>query len=229
MNLHLILMYYQIGNHLFMCGDIMQAKTWEAFARCLPRKIYLVYSDPPWNPGNEKYWRTHAGIKQPRSHTYVDFVHNFLNIVEKVSPSHLFVEQSVHGKKDYKWYVEQVQKHCLPKFDKAWTCYYGAPVSISDKHETQCRRPNKLLHFGENVLLLNPTGMRGSEMTRHVFSHVGKKGSGVLDPCVGKGMTARMAHETGMTCYGIEINPKRLAVTIKWLEKKLKVEANVVS
>lgn len=64
-------------------------------------------------------------------------------------------------------------------------------------------------------------------MTRHVFSCVAKKGESVFDPCVGKGMMARMAHEFGMACYGIEINSKRLAVTIKWLEKKMGRKTNV--
>jgi hypothetical protein len=42
----------------------------------------------------------------------------------------------------------------------------------------------------------------------------------VFDPCIGKGMTSRMALYYQWDCIGTEINPKRLGKTITWLERK---------
>jgi predicted methyltransferase len=39
----------------------------------------------------------------------------------------------------------------------------------------------------------------------------------VFDPCCGKGYTARAAVASGMMFRGIELNPKRAAVTVEWL------------
>lgn len=41
----------------------------------------------------------------------------------------------------------------------------------------------------------------------------------VLDPCCGKGYTARAAVAHGLTFRGNELNPERAAVTVAWLEK----------
>jgi hypothetical protein len=45
-------------------------------------------------------------------------------------------------------------------------------------------------------------------------------GATVADPCIGKGMTSRLAHEFGLHCVGTELAEKRLAYTTAWLEKK---------
>lgn len=42
----------------------------------------------------------------------------------------------------------------------------------------------------------------------------------VFDPCCGKGYTARAAVAAGMKFRGIELNPKRAAVTIGWLSRR---------
>lgn len=218
---------YQIKDDFFLCGDIHEDEDFQVFQKYIPKNVYLVYSDPPWNKGNHKYWRTHAGISTPAELTFEKFTDRVFLITSGFCPEHYFFEHTCHGKQNYEWFIEK-SKGKIKNFDKHWTCYYGAPVSISDTHETRCRRPNKLLHFGKEINNLNPEGLRGSDMTRHVFSFAAKQGEYVFDCCVGKGMTSRIAYEFGMKCIGIEINPKRLEITVKWLEKKTKTTAKLL-
>jgi hypothetical protein len=49
---------------------------------------------------------------------------------------------------------------------------------------------------------------------------IANAGEVVFDPCIGLGMTARMAHYFNMICYGNELNPIRLRRTLLWLSKK---------
>ena len=46
-------------------------------------------------------------------------------------------------------------------------------------------------------------------------------GGVVLDPCCGKGFTARAAVAAGMRFRGVELNPARAEVTVAWLSKNL--------
>ena len=78
--------------------------------------------------------------------------------------------------------------------------------------------PNMLWYSGPRASC-DPTGMRGEPMTRHVIESVAVPGALVFDPCCGKGMTARCAIRSGMRFAGVELNPKRAAVTTAWLEK----------
>jgi hypothetical protein len=63
--------------------------------------------------------------------------------------------------------------------------------------------------------------MAGEPMTIRVCAGLQlPPGSVVVDPCMGKGMTSRMAHYFDWDCVGVEINPKRLAKTIEWLGRQ---------
>lgn len=46
---------------ILACADIQDNDHREKLHELLPDAVDLVYSDPPWNPGNATYWRTHAG------------------------------------------------------------------------------------------------------------------------------------------------------------------------
>jgi hypothetical protein len=67
----------------------------------------------------------------------------------------------------------------------------------------------------------DPTGLSDIKMTKRVLESVAKPGALVFDPCCGKGMTAKAAHFHDMRFAGVELNPKRAAVTRKFLESKV--------
>lgn len=196
------------GPHVFLCGDL-ETDDIERFIKMIPRPVHMVYTDPPWNAGNAKYWRTHAGMSRD-----VD-INNLWSciceIIQQLNAEEVFIEQSVRNWHDFE---KIAAKHNLPSLTGKWVVFYGSP-----------HKPNILLRFAETERQgFNPSGLHGEAMTDYVFRCVAQPGKIVVDPCVGKGMTARMAHKYGMICYGMELNPKRLAVTLDWLSRYYEVE-----
>lgn len=164
-------------------------------------KAWLVYSDPPWGQGNLRYWRTYAGDRTVPDWTA--FVATLMSVVSAVRApgGHVFLETGTRWEEEI---TDAMAAHGM-HVTQRWTCMYGSP-----------KRPNVLLHSGAPVDV-DPTGMSGVAMTSLVVGAVARRGALAFDPCCGKGMTARAAVRHGMRFSGVELNPKRMAVTEKWL------------
>lgn len=170
--------------------------------------VSIVYSDPPWNPGNERYWRHHAKATSTRG--YDVLLDAWCRCVVACRPEHVLVEQSVNlaHKQMLLDAIGRCDGWVLPHLEE-WVVQYGSP-----------RRPNALLHFGGEKLRTYPGGMHGMGMTREVFRGLTiRPGTAVADPCMGLGTTSRVAHEYGLSCVGTELNPARLERTIGRLVK----------
>lgn len=184
------------------------------FRRLVNGNLDIVYSDPPWNPGMEKLWRRMAEVGPPVA--YDNLLDAWCSTVAACEPDHIFCEQSFieRHRKMFTDAVERCPNWTLPLLEE-WTVYYGSPGSRG------CSRPNSLLHFGHQPLRTDPSEMRGIHMTRCVFEGLPyPPGATIGDPCIGKGMTSRLAHERGWHCIGTELNAKRLDYAITWLRKK---------
>ena len=173
------------------------------------RPVAVVYSDPPWSPGNEKWWRRRAGAAPPVAYTAL--LDGWCRAVAACRPEHVFCEQSIHA--GHRQQLLDAVARCpgwtLPLLEQ-WEVRYGSP-----------KRPNVLLHFGREALRTDPSGMSGEPMTRRVLEGLAlPAGAVAADPCTGLGMTSRMAHEFGLSFIGTELDPARLARTRGWLEKR---------
>ena len=206
---------FRIEDNYFLCGDL-EENHFDIIIKLLKGKnIYMVYSDPPWNKGNARYWRTHAGLSRE-----VDFYNNFLPIffsnVEILNPIYFFMEVPF---KNYERILDIAkQKNFIIKGN--WIVYYGASVTLN--YIKCCGRPNRIICFSKKEIPsdFDPIGLKGIALTEYVFSYFHKKNEIVVDPCIGRGMTSRIAYKYNMHCYGMELNPKRLELTLQWLEKK---------
>jgi hypothetical protein len=169
------------------------------------QRAKIVYSDPPWGPGNLMYWRTMNG--ETERPAWDRFLATFCAVAQaSLEPDgHLFVEMGL------RWVDELARSMLAVGFSERarWSVLYGP-----------AKKPltNVLWYSGPGVLC-DPTGMRGEPMTRHILESVATPGALVFDPCCGKGMTARCAVRLGMMFAGVELNPKRAAVTTAWLER----------
>lgn len=200
-------------NDLWQHLVVSDIKYKDHFLKMTRHNICAVYSDPPWNPGNEKYWRTHAGKSKEKNYDY--FLDRWCEFVVACNPKDIFIEQSVIKKhrEIFDAAVARCAKWELPLLEE-WIVYYGSPGGRN------CSHPNKLLHFGVKKITTNPSNLKGIEMTRTVFNGLDYPyGSVIADPCIGKGMTSRLCDEMGWNCVGTEINPKRLQYAINWLIK----------
>jgi hypothetical protein len=164
---------------------------------------HIVYSDPPWGPGNLMYWRTMNRERQRPS--WDAFLGTFCDVaVASVRPGgHVFVEMGL------RWVDQLAAAMSARGLREAgrWTVRYGSPL-----------RPNVLWYSGPGAPCA-PDGMSGEPMTSHVLASVATPGALVFDPCCGRGMTARCALRAGMRFAGVELNPDRAAVTRQWCER----------
>lgn len=168
--------------------------------------VDIVYSDPPWSPGNEKWWRQHAGLEPPESYDHL--LDAWCAAVAILRPRHVFCEQSVNPAHQgmFLTAVGRCRGWSLP-LRQTWTIIYGAP-----------RRPNALLHFGWCAVAANPDGMSGPAILREVLLAARvDAGTTIADPCTGLGTTSRVAHELGCHFVGTELNAQRLGRTAGWL------------
>lgn len=168
------------------------------------QKADIIYSDPPWGPGNLMYWRTHSG--ESVRPDWARFLDTFCGVVAatKTNDAHVFVEMGV------RWIDElsrAMERYGIRERTR-WRVLYGNP-----------KRPNMLWYSGPGAPC-DPTDMSGVAMTHHVLSSVARPGAMVFDPCCGKGMTARCALRLGMRFAGVELNPKRAAVTQTFLDRQ---------
>lgn len=196
-------------------GDILDDEVFDAYRAVIrDGRVGAVYSDPPWNPGNGTYWRTHAGL-EPRA-TYDAFCDAWVRIValcQQWEATDVLVEQSANAdhqnllraaiRRSPDWVLVEQQ---------VYPVLYGSGSKLL---------PNALIHFGGSPLRVSPEGCSGEVMTFRVFSGL-RLGPGeiVVDPCTGRGMTSRAAHIFGLDFIGSELNPARLDITLKWLKKQ---------
>lgn len=194
-----------------ICSDLEDAATLDAYRQHLPEQIHAVYSDPPWNPGNATYWRTHA--KDGRVAFYGRFLDGWCSVAalcQERGARNVLVEQGANVA--HQDLLRAAIRRC-----PGWVWPERAVYQV--RYGTGARLlPNALLHFGADGLLTDPSGLHGEPMTLRAVYGLKLPPTGVIvDPCTGKGMTSRTAHAFGLHFVGSELNAERLSVTLKWL------------
>ena len=198
---------YSVHQHRLVCGDITNSKVVETLMK--NDKADIIYSDPPWGPGNQKYWHT---MKEKGSVPQTDWM-GFLRTFASVCSEHRTSEAPVFVEMGLRWIgdLDTVMKEVgLPLLGR-WEIFYGTK-----------KKPfkNTVAAYGADYPeFVLPSPPHGEPVTRAILEAVVKKGDIVLDPCTGKGMTARITHKLGGVFRGSEMNVQRLHVTKQWLEK----------
>jgi hypothetical protein len=179
------------------CGDLERGAALELVERFGP--IHLAYVDPPWGSGNARSFRRAAG--DPRAVDYPALLQALLAALRH-APQVAYVEMG-----------------------NQWVALLTDLIAASDGTVLACwpityyhRHPCSLLRItwqtGIPVLLADPAGLDDEETPVWAIQHETEAGDWVFDPCIGQGLTARAAHALGRRCLGMELNPRRLAVTI---------------
>lgn len=181
-------------------GELTESRLQQALAGEIAD---ITYSDPPWGPGNLMYWRTHnKETTRPDWSTFVDL---FCSLVSKntAKDGHIFIEMGLRWVDE----ISETMKRYGRSETQRFNCIY-----------TSKKLPNVLWYSGPGTTT-DPSGLSGVEMTHTALSGVAKPEALVLDPCCGKGMTARCSLRLGMRFAGVELNPRRAEVTQKWLDR----------
>lgn len=197
-----------LGPHLLLCGDLTAGALSDLMGE---ERADVIYSDPPWGPGNQQYWHTmNARGSLPRT-SWTDFLAAFCNACERYRRpgAPVFVEMGIRwvDELDVAMAAVGLQRR------RRWDILYGPKKTPL---------PNVLSLYGDvDVPIALPDPPHGEPVTRAVLAAVVRPGMTVLDPCTGKGMTARIAHALGAGFRGLELNPTRLEVTADWLRRRL--------
>lgn len=197
-----------------VCHDLREGPLpFSALVSNMPGRV-VVISDPPWSPSDERAWRKLANADAVEN--YDVFLESWCSSVAAASPKHVFC------------IIKNNFDECLNRLLRAinrcaqWSTtllehfpvYYGAPGA-------QCRNINELLHFGQtkaDMLKTDPSNLKGIEISRCVLRGLPDDFDVVGDPCIGRGLSSRIAHEFDKNCIGCEINIWRLKQAVNWLK-----------
>jgi hypothetical protein len=204
-----------IGTHRVAVGDVQRGAVKALVDACDAELADIVYSDPPWGEGNLRYWRTQAS--DPTRPVWSEFVETWTTSVSAAlrRDGALFVEMGLRWEAGFARALEAVGRPLRYR----WETQYKAGKKLL---------PVALLYSGPELRGdFNPVPLRGAALPKACVHEAARamgllglppvlRGS-VLDPCCGKGYTARAAVAAGLHFRGIELNPKRAAVTMNWL------------
>lgn len=196
-----------IGNHRLLCGDLTKGAVHDLMGHDVAD---VIYSDPPWGPGNQQYWHT-MNVRGSSPHTsWSAFLAAFCQscAVHRTSKAPVFVEMGL------RWVDELDAAMSVAGLiaQRRWLILYGPK-----------KRPlrNTLSLYGApEPSIVMPDPLHGEPVTQSVLEAVVRPGSVVLDPCTGLGMTARITHRLGGAFRGNELNAARLDRTAAWLRKE---------
>ena len=155
--------------------------------------IDAIYTDPPWNEGIGKIFRRWA------DKTGEEF--SLSNLAART------VEQLYCICPAGPWFLE-----VGPHPDLWREAVSGVRQDVVVRRTTwgEGKKPSHVIQAGAPLM---PEGLHGEESTEWVFNYFIDRGvESVCDPFVGKGLTVRYALPLGISIYGMELNPKRLAV-----------------
>lgn len=199
-------MKIQIGTHALMVGDI----TTDAVSQLMGAELAdVIYSDPPWGPGNQQYWHTMRSRGSVPRTSWPGFLAAFCGVcaAHRKPDAPVFVEMGMRWADELDSAMLSVG---LPR-RRRWVVTYGPkkkplPVTLN-------------LYGPRDIDVVMPEPAHGEPVTRAVLEVVVRPGALVLDPCTGLGMTARITHKLGASFRGTEMNANRLETTLAWLRK----------
>jgi hypothetical protein len=203
---------WRVGDHHLLCGDL-EVGAGEDFFRLMGEHDPLMfptmaYTDPPWDAGNARSFRTKAHTSTPEIETraviFKSLIWKGLQALDQVQGP-VFVEMGLrnHG------FVVDLAKEAGYMHLQSWPITY---------YKT---KPCKLILLSKHTVGLgsdgSPRGM--DEPAGWCIFAASNPGDVVFDPFMGQGLVAEEAARLGRIAWGIELNPRRLAVTLAKLAK----------
>lgn len=198
----------KIGPHRLLCADITIDGAIDVLMD--GARADVIYSDPPWGPGNQQYWHTMRERGSTPRTDWKKFLDAFAAVCanHRTSDAPVFVEMGLRWTGDLDQAMEVVG---LPLVER-WGILYGPKKKPL---------PNTVAAYGSLPPVFElPDPPHGEPVTRAILGAAVNHGDIVLDPCTGLGMTARCATKAGGMFYGCEMNAARMERTASWLRRK---------
>ena len=208
------------GKHRVMCGD----STNEEHVRLLAggiEKFDVCQTDPPYGLGDTK-------SNKNNYETHNDSVENLKNIIDKTFPiaeKMAKVTVLTSGTKN-QWLYKP------PTWTMAWFCPAGTgvgawgfccwqPILCYGKDPKLAKgmgsHPDAIVHTETSEKLGHPCN-KPIGFWSWLMKRVSEEGESIYDPFLGSGTTAVACERNGRICYGMEIDPKYVAVILERLK-----------
>lgn len=195
--------HWQLAGHDYYCHDLEATSTWSSIVK--QRQPKMAYTDPPWNSGNAKSFRTKAGVDGPNGRD-VDINHLLTAILTPLKDLRIlaYVETGLRNEKGLSTLVSALGGEC----SGVWRITYYR------------RRPCLLFaadfRIAPNEDHPDLTGMDDEQTPLTVFRHhletgTLQPGDLIVDPCAGRGLTAISAHSAGLRALTNELHPNRVS------------------
>lgn len=192
---------WRAGPHRLACGDL-EAGDGERLIKRFGQRPDLVYCDPPWNNGNAAAFRTKAGV--PRQVNFTTFL-DVLMAVVRLARRDVFLEMGRAGQAHL---VERAER-CGGQAIRTW------PITYYRRH------PATLTQLRFNGAGLEPPDLAGlddDDTPGAVMRSCSRPGDVVMDPCMGRGLTAATAGAAqDRTFIGLELSPWRMSCALSKL------------
>lgn len=183
--------------HTLACGDLERDHGLTMADEYGPPD--LTYVDLPYNEAVAKSYRTKAGLDNELDYS------NFLKSAAwtlSMTEGEVFVEVGVENAERVRDVLQNTGAEVPYIYN---VTYYGTePAALV--HGSYTGRPDPLPDL---------QGADDEDTPSIAIEARTDPGDIVFDPCMGRGLTAVSAHELGRQSLGLELHPRRLAVTIE--------------
>lgn len=174
------------------------------------RKADIFFSDPPWGDGAIKMFTAMArknGGQEFSSIAYEDMLSRIADLIQEHVTGHVFLETGLRWEDSNQRMMESIG---LTGINRVELLYKSGGKML----------PSVLLSGGFNgssVALSDLHHASGAGVAVECIRRVTRPGGIVFDPCCGMGYSSAAALANGMEFRGNELNPARLAKTVKRL------------
>ena len=228
---------YVAGPHRIYCGDARKQEDWQIL--CGTNRAAMCFTDPPWNVGigldsNPRH-RQRTGLKNDSmsSEDFLLFICDFAKNLEHFNAGDVYcvlgasewptLDSSLRAT-GFHWsatiiWVKDIfvlgRSKYHRRYEPLWYGWHTKGKSsfcgirnLDDVWEIP--RPRVSEH--------HPT-IKPLELVARAIKNSSAPADIVVDPFLGSGTTAVAAHQLGRTCFGMEIEPKYMAVILERLSE----------
>lgn len=184
----------------------VQVCDWIEFMPEFMKEADTLFVDPPWNMGNVNTFYYKADKEHLSGFDFLRFSEYLFLRIDQIGPKYLFLEM---GKQFLAYYLTECQKRYK------YVTFYNS--SYYHKKDNKCyvihatndskhKRYKELEDMDEEDIIAWLT-------KNHQYDCIG-------DLCMGRGLVGKGAFLNGKKFVGTELNKKRLAVLVDFIEKQ---------
>ena len=199
---------WKAGPHTIACLDTttpMLDKYWSM----LPSSPKMLYTDPPWGAALTGGFYTKAGYP-----TKDGARRSFTDVLAGIMRTPARFKLAGWMEMGDKW-VDQLAAAIT---ETGGRVIGTQPITYYRKH------PHTIVAatWGPDFVPTNVAGMDddhtpNATMQAHLDAGLLRPGDAVYDTCIGRGLTPQTADKLGLVCYGTELSPWRMSVTLRKL------------